>query len=240
MPNFNLQQILIRILVLTLSLSVHEYAHARVAYELGDDTAARQGRLTLNPATHIDPLGAIAFILAGFGWAKPVPVNPARFSRDKVKTMRSGMMRVAIAGPISNLIISFIANVIFQLIILIIKIIGNFSLLNNPIFDVIFAILNSFIYSNIFLAIFNMLPIPPLDGSRVLGAFLSDRAYAKYMQFQRYSFIIMFALIFLGGGILSRIMSFISIPVQYVILYPVNVYLILLVIFSYRWQHNNF
>lgn len=116
MPQFDIQQILIRILVLTLSLSVHEYAHARMAYHLGDDTAARQGRLTINPAKHIDPIGAVAFVIAGFGWARPVPVNPVNFDRERVKTMRSGMMRVALAGPVSNLIIAFIANFIYQLV----------------------------------------------------------------------------------------------------------------------------
>lgn len=222
MQNFNLQQTLIRILVLTLSLSIHEYSHARMAYHLGDDTAARQGRLTLNPTAHIDLFGALAFILIGFGWAKPVPVNSSRFSRDKVKSARSGMMKVALAGPVSNLILSFFMNVILQIIILILTIANKTSLLNNTVISLLILILNSFIYSNIYLAIFNMLPIPPLDGSNVLGVVLSDKAYYKYIKIQKYSGIIMLLLVFFGGSILSTIMRYISIPIQYILLYPVN------------------
>ena len=223
MPQFNIQQILIRILVLTLSLSVHEYAHARMAYHLGDDTAARQGRLTLNPLKHIDPLGAVAFVIAGFGWAKPVPVNPVNFDRNKVKTMRSGMMRVAIAGPISNLIISFIANFIYQLlnfILVAFKVQINSSV--SGIVQLVFTILIVFYSANISLALFNMLPIPPLDGSRVLGAFLSESAYYKYMSIQRYSMIILFALIVFGGGILGRVISFVMILIDYILRVPVE------------------
>lgn len=223
MPQFNIQQILIRVLVLTLSLSVHEYAHARTAFKLGDDTAARQGRLTLNPMQHLDLFGALAFIIVGFGWAKPVPVNPANFSRDKVKDMRFGMLRVAIAGPVSNLIIAFFANFLLQLINFILILTGNpMTFQINPILNIVYLLLTTFYFSNIFLALFNMLPIPPLDGSKVLGAFLPNQAYYKYMEFQRYSGIIMLVLIFLGGGILGRIIRFISIPMDWILSTPIN------------------
>lgn len=224
MPHFDIQQTLIRILVLTLSLSVHEYAHARVAYALGDDTAARMGRLTLNPAQHIDPLGALAFILVGFGWARPVPVNPVRFSRTKVKTMRSGMMWVAVAGPISNLIIAFVANLLLQILNLVHLLVFKQSIMatGNPVINILVTVIYAFYFSNIFLAIFNLLPIPPLDGSKVLGVFLPDRAYAKYMDLQRYSTMIMLVVIFMGGGILSKIMMTISRPISFVISQPVN------------------
>ncbi len=225
MSQLNIQQILIRILVLTLSLSVHEYAHAWMANRLGDDTAKRQGRLTLSPMQHIDIMGAIAFILLGFGWAKPVPVNPARFSRDKVKTIRSGMMKVSIAGPVSNLIIAFISYFILQLSIFITHKVGLTSNLMtgsiNPL-TLWIAILSTFYYSNIFLAIFNMLPVPPLDGSKVLGAFLPDKLYYQYMSWQRYTSMILLVLFVLGGGIISRILSAIAMPVEFVISKPID------------------
>ncbi|HHT24330.1 MAG TPA: site-2 protease family protein [Clostridiaceae bacterium] len=223
MPRIDIQQILIRMLVLTLSLSTHEYAHARMAYHLGDDTAERQGRLTLNPMKHLDPLGALAFIIAGFGWARPVPVNPVRFNRNKVKNMRTGMMRVALAGPVSNLIIAFIANLIYQIIrfvLIAFKVTANTGLAG--MIDILFLILLTFYVSNISLALFNMLPIPPLDGSRVLGGFLSDRAYQKYMSIQQYSMIILFALIVFGRGIIGRLIGYAAIPIDYVLRVPVE------------------
>ncbi len=223
MPRFDLQQILIRILVLSLSLSVHEYAHARTAFRLGDDTAEKQGRLTLNPISHLDPLGTIAFIIIGFGWAKPVPVNPVRFSRNKVKTMRFGMMQVAIAGPISNLILAFIANFLLQIVYLIINLTNrSYVMGGNHVLDLFILILSAFYFSNLFLALFNLLPVPPLDGSRVLGAFLPNEKYYKYMQIQRYSSIILLLLIFVGGGLISKILNWISVPINFVLTYPVN------------------
>ncbi len=167
-----------------------------MAYHLGDDTAARQGRLTINPAKHIDPIGAVAFVIAGFGWARPVPVNPVNFDRERVKTMRSGMMRVALAGPVSNLIIAFIANFIYQLVNFIL-IALNVQTKTGLLFfwQILFAILFTFYSANISLALFNMLPIPPLDGSRVLGGFLPQRIYNQYMALQRYSMMVLFALI---------------------------------------------
>ncbi|NLM19065.1 MAG: site-2 protease family protein [Clostridiaceae bacterium] len=223
MPRIDIQEILIRLLVLTLSLSTHEYAHAWMAYKLGDDTAERQGRLTLNPMKHLDPLGAFAFIFAKIGWARPVPVNPTRFNRNKVKNMRTGMMCVALAGPVSNLIIAFIANLIYQIlrfVIIAFKVTVNTGFAG--LIDILFLILAAFYASNISLALFNMLPIPPLDGSRVLGGFLSDKAYHKYMSIQQYSMIILFALIIFGRGIIGRIIGYAAIPIDYVLRVPVE------------------
>src|SRR5665647_733025 len=110
----NPTDLIILIFVLCLSLSFHEFSHAWVANRLGDDTAALQGRLTLNPLKHLDPVGSIVFLIAGIGWARPVPVNPARFSREG--TMKSGMMKVSLAGPLSNLLLATVANFLFYVI----------------------------------------------------------------------------------------------------------------------------
>jgi Zn-dependent protease len=160
-----------RLLILVplwLSLSVHEWAHAWAAWKLGDDTAALSGRLTLNPLAHIDPIGTLVLPLLGipFGWAKPVPVNPMRFTR-KVR-MKTGMMITALAGPISNLVLAAGSIVIFVLVI-------RFQThLSHATFQGLTKLFYLLIFMNSALAMFNMLPIPPLDGSRVADALMPD------------------------------------------------------------------
>ncbi|TET55280.1 MAG: site-2 protease family protein, partial [Anaerolineales bacterium] len=150
---------LIALVMLSLtSMPVHEWAHAWVAYELGDDTAARRGRLTLNPLAHIDPIGSLMLLFAGFGWGKPVPINPYRL-RGNLRVSRA---LVSVAGPFSNFVLAMLAAIPFRM-----------GWLDGDITTAsfIFAeILLDFIWINLILAVFNLLPIPPLDGSRVLAA----------------------------------------------------------------------
>jgi Zn-dependent protease len=171
---------LLFLIPLILSLSVHEWAHAWSAARLGDDTARRVGRLTLNPLAHIDPVGTILLPLLGipFGWAKPVPVDPARFRRDV--HMRTGMMITAAAGPLSNVILAVLCTVVFAILVrtneeLIVRSIGPLSLLEAGM------------SLNIILAIFNLLPIPPLDGSRVVDGLISRRLRPAWESFARFS-----------------------------------------------------
>jgi Zn-dependent protease len=197
--NFFLERILIFVPLL-LSLTVHEYAHAYSAFLLGDDTAARDGRLTLNPIAHIDPLGTVILPLLGvpFGWAKPVPVNPTRFRREV--TMRSGMMITAAAGPLSNLLIAIVSAIVFGLLIR---------------FDVIRArdsglvqLLMITIQMNLALCLFNFLPVPPLDGSRIVDGLIPYRYRHVWEDAQRFSGIALLAVIVGGGYVLAVPLSY--------------------------------
>ena len=167
--------------IFLVSLTVHEYAHAWTAYRYGDDTAARMGRLTLNPIAHISLFGTIILpFIIHFGWAKPVPVNFAVLTRNQT-------LRVAAAGPASNLLLAVGLTVVFHLFGLrAVPLLGGFVLL---------AIL-----SNILLAVFNLIPIPPLDGSRIVDAKLtSPQAIAAYRKFSQYGLPILIGFLYFGG-----------------------------------------
>lgn len=189
------------LLTIFIVLPIHEWAHGFVAYKLGDNTAKNSGRLTLNPLKHIDPLGASALILFKFGWAKPVPVNPKNFKKPKL-----GMALTAIAGPLSNLTVAVIAFVIGSGAYASYGFLENFYMLKGtdiPSFVVMlltyFIMVMFLIYNiNLGLAVFNLIPLPPLDGSKILGAFLPDKFLNKYYQYEGYISIIVFALLFTG------------------------------------------
>lgn len=175
-------------LVIFFTLPVHEYAHARTAVKLGDPTPRYQGRLTLNPFAHIDYFGSLLILLVGFGWAKPVQVNARNFKNPK-----GGMAITAVAGPLSNLLMAFISLLLLNLTVFFWP--GVFSNAFGLILWGLFSYLASI---NISLAVFNLIPIPPLDGSRILTAVLPDRIYYKIMQYEQIIMIVLFALIFFG------------------------------------------
>lgn len=185
---------------LLLSLSVHEWAHAMAANLLGDDTAERQGRLTLNPLVHMDPLGTFLLPLLGvpFGWAKPVPVNPARFR--KTVSMGLGMAITAAAGPVSNVVLAVGCTIVYGL---------RYRWFPPETHNVgVTLLLVQAIQLNLALALFNLLPVPPLDGSRLVDGFLPYRLRPAWETFTKYSPIALMAVMLFGGVLIAGPMRF--------------------------------
>lgn len=180
--------IIVRAIVLLTAIPVHEAAHAYVADKLGDPTAKYMGRLTLNPMAHFDLMGSVAMILFGIGWAKPVPINPLKF-----KDQKKGMAISAAAGPISNVIVAAISLAIAKIIWYASYVTGV-----NTVISTLYTIFRSMCFINISLAIFNLIPIPPFDGSRIFNYFLPDKFYFKIMEYERYIFLALFVVLFTG------------------------------------------
>ncbi len=183
--NFNLADFLITVCAVILALSVHELCHGLVAYKLGDPTAKNAGRLTLNPLAHLDPLGLVCMVLFRFGWAKPVPIDMRYFRHP-----RRDMAIVAAAGPVSNLIFGTLCVFCYYLLVLYAPATAFLSAMAT--FFATLAVLN------VGFAVFNLLPVPPLDGSRVVGLFLPQKWYWKIMQYERYIQVVVMLLLYLG------------------------------------------
>lgn len=186
--------ILLQMIPAVICFSIHELSHGYMAYRLGDDTAKKQGRLTLNPIKHIDPIGFLMLVFMGFGWAKPVSVDMRKFRNPKL-----GMAATAFAGPASNLLLSLLLMPVY----------GAFLALGTGLSDTLYyyisQILMFTIYLSISLAVFNLVPIPPLDGSKIIEAVLPERIYYQIMRYERYGMIVLF--IALWSGVLSGPLS---------------------------------
>ena len=203
MENFELFEFVLRIPIILLSLTIHEIAHGYAAYKLGDPMARNLGRLSLNPLKHLDPLGALCMLLFKFGWAKPVPISTRYFKKP-----RRDMAISALAGPLSNLLMAFIAFIASMYISQFSALNGHFGWLLNgelliatntgKILYILYLFFDTFFVLNISLAVFNLLPIPPLDGSRIMFVLLPDKLYFGVMKYEQYIYFGMLICLWLG------------------------------------------
>lgn len=214
----NIPQLILTAMAALIALTLHEYAHGYVAYRLGDNTAKSLGRLTLNPMKHIDPFGALCMILFHFGWAKPVPINPRNF-----KDARKGFALTAVAGPLTNIVVGFFTAFLYLLCAKLFKYTDNQLLFNLQYYTLMF--LWYFFSINIGLGIFNMIPVPPFDGSRIINVILPEKIYFKVMKYEkqiywgviawlllgRYVYLALISVPFIGGNaVLSGIAKIFS------------------------------
>lgn len=197
---FPLEMIPYVVITLMIAFTIHEYAHAYVAYKFGDPTAQRQGRLTLSPLAHLDPFGTLLIFIAGFGWARPVPVNRSYFKRPRL----AGVL-VSVAGPLSNLVIAFLGTTIWYILLATNAVAALPEFYVNGLQD----FFNIFVSLNVMLFIFNLLPFPPLDGYRIIEDLAPANIRAKMTQYESYGIIIFLILVItpLDGYIIQPIFA---------------------------------
>ena len=207
--NTDFPTLILSLLAVVIALTVHEFSHGLVAYKLGDNTAKSLGRLSLNPLKHLDPIGALTMIFFRFGWAKPVPINPRNFKKPK-----RDFALTAIAGPLSNIILAFFSALLFLVFLKIYNFsdsgFGGTLLYNTCLFFSIFTSLN------VGLGVFNLIPIPPFDGSRILNIVLPEKLYFKVMRYERQIYWFVIAWLFGGSYIYTALINYTvlgSIPV---------------------------
>ncbi|NLO89696.1 MAG: site-2 protease family protein [Clostridia bacterium] len=188
-----------------IAITFHEYAHGKMASIFGDPTPESQGRLTLNPMAHLDPIGTLLLFLAGFGWAKPVQVNPFYFRGDRKKIM----MLVSLAGPMMNLVLACLSAVGLRLLGLFSPGMGTFTIY-------LHIFLKLLLFYNVVLAIFNLIPVPPLDGSKILGGLLPEKYSEVLYSLEQYGPLILLLLIFTGvidlflGSAVQKVINFLT------------------------------
>lgn len=209
MPSLNIPQLLAALIPLLLSLTIHEYAHAWSASRLGDDTASRMGRMTLNPIPHIDPIGTlllpVILMVSGagfiFGWAKPVPVDPTRFRRDV--HMGRGMAWTAAAGPLSNLVLALLTAIVAGLLL-------RFAPDTLRRGGGVRELVESLIGLNVLLALFNLIPVPPLDGSRIVDGYMPYRFRPAWERVTAFAPFLLLGVFFFGGRLIAGPTSFLT------------------------------
>lgn len=183
----NLTDWVIRAVAVLAAIVVHEYAHGWMADSFGDPTPRQSGRLTLNPLVHLDPIGTLMLLFFRFGWAKPVPINPAYF-RDR----RRGLLLVSLAGPASNLLFAFVAMALFKVVVA------------GPV-GTLGLFLITLMRFNVWFALFNLIPVPPLDGSRIVGIYLRGPLARMYWEYQTYGWLVLMLLI--GTGAVGAVLG---------------------------------
>ncbi len=200
----SLLQLLLRVAAVLICVMVHEVSHGLAAYLLGDPTAKAQHRLSLNPMRHIDPFGALMMLVVGFGWAKPVPVDMRYFKKP-----RSGMAITALAGPVSNFVLAYLLLLLAYLVLGLLYVTG--AVMTDFWFGLI-DFLTLLCALSIGLGVFNLIPFPPLDGSKVLGAFLPERIYWKILRYEFAGTFVLMALLWLGvlDGVLAVVCDRVS------------------------------